>query len=346
MLLGRFYVMLFRFFSFCIVMALASTLTYGQQANGDTKKTFDNYDVIPSKAVELESAVEKSKEKPKEKSKEKIETKQVEKTSIDTNNFVSEKENSTNKSYKNKSAVSKSTVLKTTTKRNGEGYWQDETPVTTESDTPPPPPKIYSEVRTSITEKGSLLLTSDTVIVKPTVATKAIPVTLTESTGDLDLDDIIQRAAKKNEIDPRLILEVIRQESGFRLRAVSHKGASGLMQLIPSTARRFGVTDIFDREQNINAGTRYLKLLLDMFGGNLELALAGYNAGEHAVVRYNYAIPPYRETRDYVRRITTRYRSRYHQVTTAIKVEPIVVHQVPLTTFAAENGRVVLSNNY
>lgn len=338
--------MLFRFFSFCIVMALASTLTYGQQANGDTKKTFDNYDVIPSKAVELESAVEKSKEKPKEKSKEKIETKQVEKTSIDTNNSVSEKENSTNKNYKNKSAVSKSTVLKTTTKRNGEGYWQDETPVTTESDTPPPPPKIYSEVRTSITEKGSLLLTSDTVIVKPTVATKAIPVTLTESTGDLDLDDIIQRAAKKNEIDPRLILEVIRQESGFRLRAVSHKGASGLMQLIPSTARRFGVTDIFDREQNINAGTRYLKLLLDMFGGNLELALAGYNAGEHAVVRYNYAIPPYRETRDYVRRITTRYRSRYHQVTTAIKVEPIVVHQVPLTTFAAENGRVVLSNNY
>jgi hypothetical protein len=342
MLLGRFYVMLFRFFSFCIVMALASTLTYGQQANGDTKKTFDNYDVIPSKAVELESAVEKSKEKPKEK----IETKQVEKTPTDTNNSIREKESSTNKSYKNKSTVSKSTVLKTTTKRNGEGYWQDETPVITESDTPLPPPKIYSEVRTSITEKGSLMLTSDTVVVKPTVATKAIPVTLTESTGDMDLDDIIQKAAKKNEIDPRLILEVIRQESGFRLRAVSHKGASGLMQLIPSTARRFGVTDIFDREQNINAGTRYLKLLLDMFGGNLELALAGYNAGEHAVVRYNYAIPPYRETKDYVRRITTRYRSRYHQVTTAIKVEPIVVHQVPLATFAAENGRVVLSNNY
>ncbi|MFY9221155.1 MAG: lytic transglycosylase domain-containing protein [Blastocatellia bacterium] len=344
--------MLFRFFSFCIVMTLASTLTYGQQANSDTKKTFDNYDVIPNKAIQLESTVEKSKEKPKEKvtekSAEKTEIKQPEKISTNntTNNSVSNEEKITDKSYKNKSPRSKSAVLKTPTKRNGEGYWQDETPVVTQSDTPPPPPKIYSEVHTSITEKGSLMLTSDTVVVKPTIATKAIPVALTESTGDTNLDDIIQKAAKKNEVDPRLILEVIRQESGFRLRAVSHKGASGLMQLIPSTARRFGVTDIFDREQNINAGTRYLKLLLDMFGGNLELALAGYNAGEHAVVRYNYAIPPYRETRDYVRRITTRYRSRYHQVTTAIKVEPIVVHQVPLATFAAENGRVVLSNNY
>lgn len=344
--------MFFRFFSFCIVMALASTLTYGQQANSDTKKTFDNYDVIPNKAIQLESTIEKSKEKPKEKPKEKAtekaEIKQPEKLSNNNtiNNSVNNEENLTDKNYKNKSARSKSALLKTPTKRNGEGYWQDETPVVPELDTPPPPPKIYSEVRTSITEKGSLMLTSDTVVVKPAIATKAIPVTLTESTGDIDLDDIIQKAAKKNEVDPRLILEVIRQESGFRLRAVSHKGASGLMQLIPSTARRFGVTDIFDREQNINAGTRYLKLLLDMFGGNLELALAGYNAGEHAVVRYNYAIPPYRETQDYVRRITTRYRSRYHQVTTAIKIEPVVVHQVPLATFAAENGRVVLSNNY
>lgn len=334
--------------------ALFSPLTYAQE-QGTTKRTFDNYDVAPAKTVQEEKASEKPKEqvagksteaaKDNSSSKEKIAEKPAEKaTSSKLDTII-------DKSVKNKSAKSKSAVIRTIApKRKGEGYWQQEEKAATATAEPvaaPPPPKIYSEVRSSISENGRLMLTSDTIVVKPAMATKIVPVaTLAESTGDQELDQIIQNAAQKNKIDPRLILEVIRQESGFRSGAISPKGASGLMQLIPATARRFGVVNIFDRGQNVHAGATYLKLLLDMFNGDLDLALAGYNAGENAVIRYNYSIPPYRETRDYVRSITTRYRSRYHQVATAEVKEIQIVHQVPLTTFASENGRVILSNNY
>ena len=95
---------------------------------------------------------------------------------------------------------------------------------------------------------------------------------------------------------------VIKTESAFDQWAVSSKGAQGLMQLMPSTARRFGVSDPFNARQNIFAGTRYLRILLDLFQGDVDLALAGYNAGENAVRRYG-GIPPYRETRNYVRKV-------------------------------------------
>lgn len=352
--------MFLRFFALCAILVLNSQSNYAQEQSN--KRTFDNYDLAPTKTVQAEKNIEKSKEKVAENSKETAKeiakedtlkeqpTKSSEKAVSSNNSTISDisEPSATNeKSYKNKSSRSKPAVIKTVTpKRKGEGYLQDEKEVNSEP-APVPPPKIYSEIRSSISENGRLMLTSDTVIVKPTVTTKVIPIAnLTESTGDLELDEIIQTAAQKNKIDPRLILEVIRQESGFRTNAVSYKGASGLMQLIPSTARRFGVSNIFDRKQNINAGATYLKLLLDMFDGDLDLALAGYNAGENAVIRYNYTIPPYRETKDYVRRITTRYRSRYHQVTVAPVKEIEVIYQVPLTTFASENGRVILSNNY
>jgi hypothetical protein len=349
--------MFLRSFTLCAILALVAPLSYAQEQSN--KRTFDNYDLAPTKTVQAEKAAEKTKEKIVEKSvdttkdisqKEQAQTtnKSSEKVTSSNNVSSTDSESSTDKSYKNsKSARSKAAVIRTVTpKRKGEGYLQDEKVADVEI-TPPPPPKIYSEVRSSISENGRLMLTSDTVIVKPAVTTKVIPVsTLTESTGDLELDEIIQTAAQKNKIDPRLILEVMRQESGFRIGAVSPKGASGLMQLIPSTARRFGVSNIFDRRQNVNAGAVYLKLLLDMFDGDLDLALAGYNAGENAVIRYGYAVPPYRETREYVRRITTRYRSRYHQVTTAEVKQEQIVYQVPLTTFASESGRVILSNNY
>ncbi|MGH9960133.1 MAG: lytic transglycosylase domain-containing protein, partial [Pyrinomonadaceae bacterium] len=100
---------------------------------------------------------------------------------------------------------------------------------------------------------------------------------------------------------------IMHQESTFKQGAVSPKGARGLMQLMPPTARRFGVTSIFDPRQNIEGGARYMRFLLDLFEGNVELALAGYNAGEGAVMKYGYRIPPYRETQEYVRRITRRY---------------------------------------
>ncbi|QQS39922.1 MAG: lytic transglycosylase domain-containing protein [Acidobacteriota bacterium] len=129
------------------------------------------------------------------------------------------------------------------------------------------------------------------------------------STGDTTVDSYILNSSKKYSIDPLLIYAQMHQESAFKRRAKSHKGASGLMQLMPATARRFGVTNIWDPKQNIEAGVKYMRWLIDKFDGDVVLALAGYNAGEGAVMKYGWRIPPYRETQEYVRRITNRYNS-------------------------------------
>jgi Transglycosylase SLT domain len=117
-----------------------------------------------------------------------------------------------------------------------------------------------------------------------------------------EFDTHIQAAAAMHGVAVDLIKAVIQVESEFDPFAVSSKGAQGLMQLMPFTARRFGVFDPFDARQNIFGGTQYLRVLLDMFQGNVALAVAGYNAGENAVARYK-GIPPYRETRGYVQKI-------------------------------------------
>ena len=127
------------------------------------------------------------------------------------------------------------------------------------------------------------------------------------TTGSDQVDSYIAEAAKHNGLDPLLIYSVMHQESSFKSRAISPKGARGLMQLMPGTAVRFGVTNIFDPQQNIEGGARYMKFLLDRFDGDLSLALAGYNAGEGAVEKYGWQIPPYSETQEYVRRISRRY---------------------------------------
>ena len=113
-------------------------------------------------------------------------------------------------------------------------------------------------------------------------------------------DQAISGAAKAATIQAALVRAVIVVESGFNPHAVSKKGAVGLMQLLPATAKRYGVKDIYDPEQNIRAGAHYLSDLLNRFGSNLELALAAYNAGEDAVERYGRHVPPYRETMSYV----------------------------------------------
>ena len=127
------------------------------------------------------------------------------------------------------------------------------------------------------------------------------------TTGDPMVDSYIVDSSRRYGIDPLLIYSQMHQESSFKLRATSNKGASGLMQLMPGTARRMGVTNIYDPKQNIEGGVKYMRLLLDMFGGDVSLALAGYNAGEGAVMKYGNQIPPYNETREYVRRISARY---------------------------------------
>ena len=127
------------------------------------------------------------------------------------------------------------------------------------------------------------------------------------TTGNMTVDSYIVESGKRNSVDPLLLYSIMHQESTFKPRAMSYKGARGLMQLMPGTALRFGVTNIWDPKQNIEGGTRYVRFLLDTFEGDVRLALAGYNAGEGAVMKYGYRVPPYSETQEYVRRISKRY---------------------------------------
>ena len=162
-----------------------------------------------------------------------------------------------------------------------------------------------------------------------------------ETTGNPKYDEYIKQAAAHNGIDPNLIVSVMRHESGFNSRALSYKGATGLMQLMPGTARRFGVTNIYDPQQNIEGGARYLRFLLDQFNGDINLVLAGYNAGENAVVNSGYRVPRYRETQAYVKNISARYdRVKSKAVRTKAATSGPVAPAAE--TFAG--GR--LSNNY
>ncbi len=154
------------------------------------------------------------------------------------------------------------------------------------------------------------------------LVSRALPLTGSEkpapatpiSTGKPELDTVIMEMAAKYGVDPRLIVEVIRQESGFNPYAVSPAGAKGLMQLIDGTAARMGTRNVFDVRQNIEGGVKYLRLLLDMFNGDVSLALAGYNAGEHRVIRSGYQVPNIAETRHYVKAIMARYGKSSHRV--------------------------------
>jgi soluble lytic murein transglycosylase-like protein len=122
-------------------------------------------------------------------------------------------------------------------------------------------------------------------------------------------DSLIETAAFANTLNPTLIRAMIVVESGFNPRAVSKRGAIGLMQLRPETARRYGVSNIYDPAQNIRAGTRYLSDLMTLYGSDTELALAAYNAGEAAVARYGGHIPPFKETLEYVPSVLKLYRA-------------------------------------
>ena len=152
--------------------------------------------------------------------------------------------------------------------------------------------------------------------IAPTVAASArvdlIPLDIPQS-GDCDLDLIIFRTAEHEGVDPRFIHAVIKQESQYHPEATSPAGAKGLMQLMPATAKRFNCDDPKDQACNIEAGTKYLAWLLKRFNGDVSLALAGYNAGEGAVDKYQ-GIPPYPETENYVKKIVADYGKTYHPV--------------------------------
>lgn len=127
------------------------------------------------------------------------------------------------------------------------------------------------------------------------------------STGNPTIDNYILESSLRHNVDPLLIFAQMSQESSFQGKAASPKGARGLMQLMPTTAIRWGVKNIYNPKQNIEAGVRYMRWLLDEFGGDVKLALAAYNAGEGAVKKHGNKIPPYSETKSYVARISAHY---------------------------------------
>jgi transglycosylase-like protein with SLT domain/uncharacterized protein DUF4124 len=149
---------------------------------------------------------------------------------------------------------------------------------------------------------------------------------------------IVEKYAPQFQLDPALVQSMITQESGFKNRAVSSKGARGLMQLMPATARRLGVRDSFDPEENIRGGMKHMRNLLDMFDNDLVLSLAAYNAGENLVQRTG-RVPRYRETHDYVRSITKRYGSKH--LAPASETPPAVL---PMFRYVDRDGVLHLTN--
>ncbi|HEV7891543.1 MAG TPA: transglycosylase SLT domain-containing protein [Pyrinomonadaceae bacterium] len=176
--------------------------------------------------------------------------------------------------------------------------------------------KAVEEAQAKLDEVRKQIAEADVTIaaarkpVQPLVNTSEIMVAGVEpkwTTGNARIDGLIRMNAKRYGIDPYLVYCVMHQESRFGAGATSPVGAQGLMQLMPGTAARYGVTNSYDPAQNIMGGTHYLSDLLRMFGGRVDLALAGYNAGEGAVMKYGRRIPPYAETQNYVRIIGGRY---------------------------------------
>ena len=179
------------------------------------------------------------------------------------------------------------------------------------------------------------------------------------TTGSAQVDQHLVDSGTRNGLDPLLLYSIMHQESSFKSHAVSPKGARGLMQLMPFTAVRYGVTNIFDPKQNIEGGARYLRFLLDRFDGDLSLALAGYNAGEGSVDKYGWRIPPYSETQEYVRRISRRYSllrdpnaALYAPSLTSAQIaklqskpsQPLTVYERTVLSVKLPDGRLQLMN--
>jgi soluble lytic murein transglycosylase-like protein len=153
------------------------------------------------------------------------------------------------------------------------------------------------------------------------------------------VEKLVREAAERHRLDPALVRAVIETESNWNAGAISRKGALGLMQLIPTTAQRFGVNDAFSPQQNVDAGVRYLKTLLERYNGNLDLALAAYNAGEGAVDKA-HGIPAYRETRTYVQKV----QDAYFRPGSG-RVEGLWINSRAIRKNVDESGRTIFTND-
>jgi soluble lytic murein transglycosylase-like protein len=168
----------------------------------------------------------------------------------------------------------------------------------------------------------------------------AVPVT---AASDSDLVAMIDRIASEQGVETSLVHSVIRAESNYNPRAVSPKGAGGMMQLIPATAKRFGVTNVFDPKDNVLGGVKYLKFLLDYYHDDYARAIAAYNAGEAAVDRYN-GIPPYPETRNYVYSVAKNLKSAREERNTRKTAEAATNVETPkhIETSVGSDGRIYI----
>ena len=195
-------------------------------------------------------------------------------------------------------------------------------------------PTTTAEIYQYIGRDGSISLTnvpSDSRYQKIEIESSRFHTTLSEQ----ELEPVIRRHSSQQQIHPALIRAVIKAESDFDPRAVSRAGAIGLMQLMPQTAIRLDVRDMYNPDDNVGGGAKYLRQLLDRFHGNLPLALAAYNAGENAVDRYQ-ALPPFDETRQYVRKVLRYYRTFLvrdgaiikHPVSQYVSAETTVDHAI------------------
>jgi len=202
-------------------------------------------------------------------------------------------------------------------------------------------PRLKSTVRVD-TRTGRLVR-----VLVPIPAARPRPARKTSP--DPALQALVEKTAKDYDVNPALVNSVISAESGFDPAAVSWKGAQGIMQLMPATARRFGVSDAFDVKQNVEGGVRYLRFLQDTFKDD-QLAIAAYNAGEGAVTKYN-GVPPYRETVAYVKKVGQQYEEAKRKAVanpkTGVEAKAAAVAQPPpeakqpqLVTFYDEHGRL------
>jgi soluble lytic murein transglycosylase-like protein len=175
---------------------------------------------------------------------------------------------------------------------------------------PPPTPSAMKAARSAAAEVGQYVAAAPSSPVMNSAPSESSPdnreILRGRAMTSGELDSIIQEAARRHDVDPNLVRALIKVESNFDAHAVSRKGAMGLMQLMPRTARTLNVSNPFDPQQNVDGGVRHLKRLLQDFNGDVKLSLAAYNAGAGAVTRSN-GVPPYAETREYVKRITTLY---------------------------------------
>jgi soluble lytic murein transglycosylase-like protein len=211
-----------------------------------------------------------------------------------------------------------------------------------------PPPVVHKTQVVRADPRTGKLVRSVVVSSRPAL-TKITP---SLGASSADLDAIVEKASKAHEVDPLLVHSIIKVESNYNVHAVSNKGAQGLMQLTPSTARMLGVSNSFDPQQNIEAGVKYLKYLKDLYKDD-RLALAAYNAGPGAVDKYKW-IPPYAETQNYVYQVGKRYGEARRAADAAKPVEvkapevkavdvtPAEIKPAPVQTFVDENGRLHL----